>query len=434
MEESSLPSQDTTGSPHEVTNISSAPQCSESFGKNNDGASDEGDELMERGVKASKDQDYAEAVDCFSRALEIRVARYGELSPECVNAFYKYGCALLYKAQEEADPLGAMPKKDAKSVHDSDKDGSIKNAAAGETSAASASNTAVQEKALNEEASNGQDEADEGEESDDNDLGEGDEDESDLDLAWKMLDLARAIAEKDPRDTLEKVDILSALAEVAMEREDLETSLSDYHKALAILERLAEPDSRYIAELYPLRNFRICLCFEIGCRASEAIPYCQKATSICKSRVQRLTEEVKSKPENQSEKEAEIKTLSDLSPLTAILPLYQLEDLHQQVMNPTSILSDILGLVSAKAMKGDCSASLAPAASPSSAFGGSAKTEAPALSTAPPTNATPGVTNLGVVGRGVKRVTPTSCNGEPNSVKRPALEPSNDQGDGGNAA
>lgn len=61
------------------------------------------------------------------------------------------------------------------------------------------------------------DEGDE-EESDDEDLAEGDEDETDLDLAWKMLDVARAIAEKNSGDTMEKVDVLSALAEVALER------------------------------------------------------------------------------------------------------------------------------------------------------------------------------------------------------------------------
>lgn len=33
-----------------------------------------------------------------------------------------------------------------------------------------------------------------------------------------MLDLARAIVEKHSGDTIEKVDILSALAEVALER------------------------------------------------------------------------------------------------------------------------------------------------------------------------------------------------------------------------
>ncbi|KAI3751336.1 hypothetical protein L2E82_22412 [Cichorium intybus] len=45
---------------------------------------------------------------------------------------------------------------------------------------------------------------------------------------------------------MEKVDILSALAEVALKREDVETSLNDYLKALSMLERLAEPVSRHI--------------------------------------------------------------------------------------------------------------------------------------------------------------------------------------------
>ena len=42
------------------------------------------------------------------------------------------------------------------------------------------------------------------------------------------------------------------------------------------------------------RNFRICLCLEIGSKAQEAIPYCQKAISICNSRVQRLMNELNS--------------------------------------------------------------------------------------------------------------------------------------------
>lgn len=35
------------------------------------------------------------------------------------------------------------------------------------------------------------------------------------------------------------------------------------------------------------------MCLEIGSKAQEAIPYCEKAISVCKSRVQRLTNEVK---------------------------------------------------------------------------------------------------------------------------------------------
>jgi len=36
--------------------------------------------------------------------------------------------------------------------------------------------------------------------------------------------------------------------------EDIETSLSDYQKSLSILERLVEPDSRHLAELYPFQG------------------------------------------------------------------------------------------------------------------------------------------------------------------------------------
>jgi nuclear autoantigenic sperm protein len=54
--------------------------------------------------------------------------------------------------------------------------------------------------------------------SDTEELAEGDEDESDLDLAWKMLDVARAIVEKQSVNTMEQVDILSTLADVALEK------------------------------------------------------------------------------------------------------------------------------------------------------------------------------------------------------------------------
>lgn len=71
-----------------------------------------------------------------------RVVHYGELSPECVNAYYKYGCALLYKAQDEADPLGTVPKKEGEFEQISNKDGSVKDAINSESSAASVSSNA----------------------------------------------------------------------------------------------------------------------------------------------------------------------------------------------------------------------------------------------------------------------------------------------------
>ncbi|CAI9780737.1 unnamed protein product [Fraxinus pennsylvanica] len=410
------------------------------------------DELMVRGSKAAQDRDYAEATECYSRALEIRVAHYGELAAECIQSYYKYGCALLYKAQEEADPLAAMPRKEGASHEDSNVDGSVKSTINGEPSAASVPNDDEQggsSNNLDEAADNAMDRKDkeEGEveeESDDEDLADGNEDESDLDLAWKMLDISRAIVEKHSGDTMEKVDILSALAEVALEREDVETSLSDYLKALSILERLVEPDSRLIAEL----NFRICLCLEIGSKPEEAIPYCQKAISVCKSRVQRLVNEAKNlsgsaetpaasvssqsiqlssntSGDSLADKETEIETLAGLSGELE----KKLEDLHQLVSNPTSILSDILGMVSAKVRGAEKNAlSIASGTSQTgNAIGGAI--ESPTVSTAHTNGAAP-VTHLGVVGRGVKRVVMNSGTEESSASKKPCVDPSPNSGEG----
>ncbi|KAF2283650.1 hypothetical protein GH714_013255 [Hevea brasiliensis] len=417
-------------------------------------------ELSERGTKALKESDYGEAADCFSRALEISVSHYGELALECLNAYYQYGRALLCKAQEEADPLATVPKKDGEFKQDSDKDGSVKNAINGESSTASVlsnveedgkeedgkGNSNHQEGAA-DDASGDKDQEEDGEDSDDEDLAEADEDESDLDLAWKMLDVARAIAEKHSGDTMDKVDVLSALAEVALEREDIETSLSDYQKALSILERLVEPDSRHIAEL----NFRICLCLEIGSKPQEAMPYCQKAISICKSRLQLLVNEVKSSSESamssavseldegvqqssndlQSDKgvrdkESEIETLTGLSGELE----KKLEDLQQLALNPKSILSEILGIAAAKARSGEKSA--APAVINSSQMAtanSSGGFDSPTVSTAHTNGAA--VTDLGVVGRGVKRVSMSTGSAESSPMKKPTLDPSPDK-DGNN--
>ncbi|MCD7448860.1 hypothetical protein HAX54_046954 [Datura stramonium] len=356
------------------------------------------DELMVKGSKATKDGDYGEAVECYSRALEIRlgVGHYGELAPECINAYYKYGCALLYKAQEEADPLVSLPSG---SQQDSNRDGSVKSVVSCESSISSTAEPGG--------SSNGKEKVE------DDVVGytvmvqlqrkanEGGEEESDdEDLAEE------AIAEKHSGDTMEKVDVLSALAEVALEREDVETSLSDYLKALSILERLVEPDNRHIAEL----NFRICLCLEIGSKPQEAIPYCEKAISTCKSRLQRLTDEIKLLSES-TERSAttNVDQIARQSSSASGLTLYLLkklklkrsllEDLQQCMSNPSSILSDILGMMGA-------------------ATSGSGGFDSPTVSTAH-TNGAAGVTHLGVVGRGVKRVQLNTTT-ESSPAKKPA--------------
>ncbi|KAG6775819.1 hypothetical protein POTOM_019318 [Populus tomentosa] len=467
-------------------------------------------ELSEKGTNALKENDFSEAVECFSRALEIRlgssfhfigfckcllchvslissyiyyafrVLHHGELALECVNAYYLYGRALLYKAQEEADPVAMLPKKDSESKQDDNKDGASRNFVNGEFSSASVSSNVEEGGGSNhpEGAAGGgqyfvfemvfmandqmilyalkcgkdKEEEDDGG-SDDEDAAEADEEESDLDLAWKMLDVARAIAEKHLDDTMDKVDILSALAEVALEREDIETSLSDYQKALSILERLGFHLLIYLATALTVqfRNFRICLCLEIGSQPQEAIPYCQKAIAVCKARLQRLIKELKSSTESATssavseldegvqqssnvladksvtDKEAEIETLSGLS---AELEK-KLEDLQQLVLNPESILAEILGMVSDKAKGGKKSASPNLTSSSQLVVANSGgRFDSPTISSSH-TNGLLGVTDLGVAGRGVKRVlTSTDSVGSSSAVKKPTPDPSSDKGDG----
>ncbi|CAN6170735.1 unnamed protein product [Urochloa humidicola] len=88
-------------------------------------------------------------------------------------------------------------------------------------------------------------------------------------LRGKCWTIARAIVEKSPGNTLEKAKIYSVL-------EDINNSLSDYMKALAMLEQLVEPDHRRIVEL----NFRICLVYELASKIGDAIPYCAKAFTM----------------------------------------------------------------------------------------------------------------------------------------------------------
>lgn len=111
----------------------------------------------------------------------------------------------------------------------------------------------------------------------------------------------------------------------------------------------------------------------------------------------------------------------------------QLEDLQQLVSNPTSILSEILGMVSAKAKGADKGASPSVMSSSQIATVNShGGFDSPTVSTAQ-SNGAAGVTHLGVVGRGVKRVSMNSGTAESSSIKKPKLDSSLDK-DEGNAS
>jgi nuclear autoantigenic sperm protein len=353
---------------------------------------------------------------------------------------------LLYKYQEESDPLGDVPKSAPK--EESVKSTTGKNDS--ESSKASCTNNvedaASSEKVDAEEVQNlnGKDQDDGNEEIDKDDVDgddekAGDEDDSDLDLSWKMLDIARVIVEKSPDSTLQKVKIFSVLGEVSLEREDVDTSLSDYFKALTILEQMAEPDHRRIVEL----NFRICLVYELACKTEDAIPYCAKAISLCKSRIERLKNSkdvlLAGKDDNASAAEGVLEKAQEdeIESLTGILGDLEkkLEDLEQAMSTPRSALDDIIKTVAMRAaheQKDDVNAIPRAASFTSSQMATTSNGfDSSTISTTGSTGST--VTDLGVVGRGVKRasIEPTGSTGSTvndlgvvgRGVKRASMKP-----------
>ncbi|CAM0905245.1 unnamed protein product [Alopecurus aequalis] len=397
------------------------------------------EELFDKGSKAIEEGDFVEAVDCLSRALEIRVELYGELAPECASTYYKYGCALLYKSQEETDPLGNVPKSapDEESVKSTtNKENGNSKASSSNVKEAPSSDKGVLEEGQN---SNEKDQEDvDGDSDKDGDEMGGDEDDSDLDLAWKMLDIARAIVEKNSDNTMEKVKIFSALAEVSMEREDIDNSLGDYFKALAILEHLVEPDHRRIVEL----NFRICLVYELASKIGEAIPYCAKAVSLCKSRLQSL----KSVKENlladggesaSADVDSKKSSVEDeMEVVASILPDLEkkLEDLEQAMATPSSQIEEIMRSIAAKAGSIQNAVPRAASLTSSQMAGVNNGFDSPTMSTAATSGSTGStVTDLGVVGRGVKRANIKPISAEPCPKRLAADDSPSVKGDSSNS-
>lgn len=96
--------------------------------------------------------------------------------------------------------------------------------------------------------------------------------------------------------------------------------------------------------------------------------------------------------------------------------------------NPKSILSEILGIAAAKSKSGEksgFSSALPVDPTPIGTAKSSGDFDSPTVSTTQ-TSGSSGVTHLGVVGRGVKRVVMNSGTAESSPLKKPALDSNED--------
>ncbi|CAM0905240.1 unnamed protein product [Alopecurus aequalis] len=310
-------------------------------------------ELFSEGSKAFQDLDFVSAVDCLGHSLRIRVAHHGKLSPKCRDTYYRYGWALLRKAQAQNAP-NAHPL-------------------------------------------------------------------TDLDLAWKMLHVARVILEKSltlekspgstreiPGSTREKVKILAALAKVSMRREDTDYSFIACYKALAILAYFVDPYYRQIMNL----SVQTCLTFEFP-ESGDA-----KAISSWKSRIQKLKRgnEALLADIGDEASATEAGLAKDILFVTNIL----LSALEEKLESPEQAISTRVS---------EASGELYESLTSSSQFSGSSNT----VSTAE-TSGTAGSTgtDLETAGRGIKRANVEQTYAEPRPKKFAEESPSAES-DGSNS-
>lgn len=129
--------------------------------------------------------------------------------------------------------------------------------------------------------SEGEDDEEEGE-------GEGEEDEKEDDYsnAFQTLEIARVIYERaEGADAQRKlVEIHKLQGDVMTEDEQFGEAIKSYEQALEILEKVAEPHDRSLAELYML----IALSFDLTQEPKQAVTYAERAKKVLLAKLEQL--------------------------------------------------------------------------------------------------------------------------------------------------
>jgi len=214
------------------------------------------------------------AADIFAQVLRARTARYGELAPECASSYYRYGSVLLYQAQDNADVFGANLDTDVhqdvenKENHESEE---VKVEGPSSSTGKHASG-----------------EAQEGEPNEEKPDTQAPLEATDLEIAWENLDTARAIWERDPQQychDLASVHVL--LGDVALENEAFNDSLIDFDQALKYQKMAKYPeDDRRVAEVY----FKRVMALQFLERPEDALVDVGTAQIILEKRLKSLKE------------------------------------------------------------------------------------------------------------------------------------------------
>ncbi|KAF8661350.1 hypothetical protein AX16_001445 [Volvariella volvacea WC 439] len=240
---------------------------------------------VEKAKRAFALKKYEQAVEHYATALELMTKKVGEYAPEAADLYFAYGKALLENAISQSGVLG---KAEPEEVPEEDSKPSVGKSGGPVLSFSGDGEEEDEVVDLLEHANKVMAEGDEDEEEEE----EG-EPEDDFNAAWEVLDLARAIYEKQTSQDKDDVDELKlkladtyiALGDVSLETEKFDQAIADFEAGLKLKEQLLPISSRQIAEAH--YKLSIVLDLTSG-RLSESIVHAEKALESVEHRLAEL--------------------------------------------------------------------------------------------------------------------------------------------------
>ncbi|KAH9893305.1 hypothetical protein C8Q73DRAFT_648034 [Cubamyces lactineus] len=247
------------------------------------------EDTIEHAKRAFALKKYEQSVEHYASALEIATKKYGEKASETADLYFAYGKALLENAIAQSSVLGKQEPDDALLE---DANGAYACNTANSGAFLSFSGDADDEHHgediavdLFAEAQKAADELDAAEEQEDDEA----EPEDDFNAAWEVLDLARAIYEKQQDESdevkLKLADTYITLGDVSLETEKFDQAITDYSAGLSLKTDLLPLSSRQIAEAH--YKLSIVLDLTSG-RLGDAIVHAERALDSVEARLAEL--------------------------------------------------------------------------------------------------------------------------------------------------
>ncbi|KAK8731316.1 hypothetical protein OTU49_007542 [Cherax quadricarinatus] len=260
--------------------------------------------------------DIHSAVNSLQEACRFLAEEYGETAPECGDAYFHYGKALLELARMESGVLGnaldGVPE--GEDLENSQVESAEKATEEGSTEDEEEEDGDEDgERDGDSQEGESQDEEGSKDESKSQDEGEGEKTEEDeeevsnLQLAWEMLELAKVIFKKQEDSNPEMIkkvaQVYLKLGEVGLESENYAQGIEDFKQCLEIQEKHLEEDDRCLAETH----YHLGVAHSFSDDFDKAVESFQAAVKVIDLRICNLNKRIKEKEdwtEEQKKKDA----------------------------------------------------------------------------------------------------------------------------------